>query len=213
VKPTLLAGLMILHAGVQAAELRSTVREEGGTPLADAVIVAVPEAAAPPAAARGGVAQVEQIDLEFVPGVKVIQAGTSVSFPNRDRVRHHVYSFSAPKRFDLPLYLGTPAQPVLFDVPGVVTIGCNIHDWMVGYIYVADSPYFAVSDGTGAARIELPPGRYAVRVWHPRFAAPDGKTRLLLDIGAGGAATEWRLSLKPDIRVRRAPGASRGTRY
>lgn len=211
-KRVLLVGLAAMQVA-QAGELRVTVRDEGGVPLPDAVVVAVPEGAAPLPAPRGRVEQIEQIDLEFVPGVKAIQVGTSVSFPNRDRVRHHVYSFSAPKRFDLPLYLGTPAQPVLFDAPGVVTIGCNIHDWMLGYIYVSESPYFAVSDGTGIAHVEVPPGRYAVRVWHPRYAAPDGKTRLLLDIGAAGAASEWRLALKPDIRVRRAPGASRGNRY
>src|SRR6266850_125182 len=123
------AGVALLHS-VHAADLRATVRDDQGRALADVVLVAVPDtpAAAP---ARSRLEQIEQIDLEFVPGVKAVQAGTAVSFPNRDHVRHHVYSFSQPKRFDLPLYVGTPAQPVVFDTPGVVTIGCNIHDWMV----------------------------------------------------------------------------------
>ena len=110
----------LAQAAAQSAELRARVLDQHGAPLADAVVVAVPAsglARTPPP--RGE--QVEQIDLEFVPGVKAIQAGTAVSFPNRDKVRHHVYSFSAPKRFDLPLYSGTPPQPVLFDLPGVVT--------------------------------------------------------------------------------------------
>jgi plastocyanin len=210
----LVAGCVAALSAAHGAELRATVRDEAGVPLADAVVVAVPEGAARSLAPRGHVEQIEQIDLEFVPGVKAIQAGTSVSFPNRDKVRHHVYSFSAPKRFDLPLYSGTPPQPVLFDVPGVVTIGCNIHDWMIGYLYVAESPYFAKSDAAGAARIaELPPGRYAVRVWHARLTGAEASTRRALDIPAAGAAVEWRLPLKPEMRVRRAPAASRDGHY
>jgi plastocyanin len=204
---------VLVQAGAQSAELSAVVRDERGAPLADAVVVAVPESGAA-RAPQPRVEQVEQIDLEFVPGVKAIQAGTAVSFPNRDKVRHHVYSFSAPKRFDLPLYAGTPPQPVLFDLPGVVTIGCNIHDWMIGYLYVAESPYFAKSDAAGAARIaDLPAGRYAVRVWHPRLATGEEATRRSLELGAAGATLEWRLALKPEVRVRRSPAAGHGGRY
>jgi len=203
--------IAILAPSALGAELRAVVRDEAGAALADAVVVAAPEGGAPPAA-RPRAEQIEQIDLEFVPRVKAIQAGTAVSFPNRDKVRHHVYSFSAPKRFDLPLYAGTPPKPVLFDVPGVVTIGCNIHDWMLGYIYVSDSPYFALSDAAGAARLELPPGRYVVRVWHPRLASPEAETRRSIEVREGGASLEWRLALKPEISVRR-PAAGRGSKY
>jgi plastocyanin len=208
--------LLLLACGAtmaQAADLRAVVRDDAGAPLADAVVVAVPDVAVP-RSARSGADQLEQIDLEFVPRVKVIQAGTALSFPNRDKVRHHVYSFSAPKRFDLPLYAGTPAQPVRFDVPGVVTIGCNIHDWMIGYIYVSESPFFAKTDASGAALIGgLAPGRYTVRAWHPRLAAAEEATRRGLELGAAGASLEWRLALKPEIAVRRAPAAGRGARY
>src|SRR5207244_3930054 len=107
-----------------------------------------------------------------------VLVGSPVSFPNRDDVRHHVYSFSPAKRFDLPLYVGTPAKPVVFDTPGVVIIGCNIHDWMVGYIYVSESPYFATTDADGRADLTgLPPGRYTARVWHPQLAGADDATR------------------------------------
>ena len=88
-------------------------------------------------------AVVDQVDKEFTPKVNAILVGTSVIFPNHDNVRHQVYSFSPAKRFELPLYAGVPAQPVVFDTPGVVVLGCNIHDWMVGYVYVSESPYFA----------------------------------------------------------------------
>jgi plastocyanin len=206
--------MLTLLPGAHAADLRATVRDDQGRPLADAVVVAIPEGAAP-AEARPRLDQIEQIDLEFVPRVKVIQAGTSVSFPNRDRVRHHVYSFSPAKRFELPLYHGTPAQPVVFDQPGVVTIGCNIHDWMIGYIYVSPSPYFAATAGDGAARIAaLPAGRYTVHVWHPHLAAGEESTRRHAELGAAGsAALEWVVALKPEARVRRAPAPGRGGRY
>jgi plastocyanin len=195
------------------AELRAVVRDAAGAALADAVVVAVPESGAAPAARRA-TEQIEQIDLEFVPYVKVIQAGTAVSFPNRDKVRHHVYSFSAAKRFDLPLYSGTPPQPVPFDAPGVVTIGCNIHDWMIGYVYVSESPHFARSDAAGMALIGgLAPGRYAVRVWHPRLASSEEATQRQVEVGPGGASPEWRLELKPDLRVRRAPARGQPGRY
>ena len=97
-----------------------------------------------------------------------VRTGTSVSFPNSDDIRHQVYSFSPAKRFELRLYQGTPSEPVLFDKPGLVVLGCNIHDWMLGYIYVTDDPWFAVSDEHGRAAIaDLPAGRYAVTLWHP----------------------------------------------
>jgi hypothetical protein len=136
-----------------------------------------------------------------------------VSFPNRDDVRHHVYSFSAPKRLDLPLYVGTPANPVVFDAPGVVTIGCNIHDWMVGYIYVSESPYYGTSGADGAVTLgALPPGRYSVRVWHAQLAAAEESTRRTLDVQASQSA-EWSIALKPEVRIRRTPAGSRGGRY
>jgi len=210
----MLAAILALAPGAQAADLRATVRDDRGRPVADAVVVAVPGDASPQAG-RARVEQVEQIDLEFVPHVKAIQAGTAVSFPNRDTVRHHVYSFSPARRFELPLYVGTPAQPVLFDQPGVVAIGCNIHDWMVGYLYVSPSPHFAATGAQGSARIAgLPAGRYTVHVWHPRLAAAEETTSRQAELGAEGtAALEWVVALKPETRVRRAPASRHGGRY
>jgi plastocyanin len=198
--------------GALGAELRATVRDEQGKPVAHAVIVALPEAAVPGARA---LEQVEQIDFEFVPHVKAIQAGTAVSFPNRDQVRHHVYSFSQAKRFELPLYVGTPARPVVFDQPGVVVIGCNIHDWMLGYIYVSPSPYFATTGADGAALVTgLPAGRYTVRVWHPRLAAAEETTSRRTELAAAGdKAMEWIVALKPEARIRRAPAPGGRGRY
>jgi plastocyanin len=205
-------GLASVSAG--GADLRATVKSDQGKPVADAVVIAVPEGG-PPRALRPQPEQIEQVDQEFVPRVKPILVGSAVSFPNRDSVRHHVYSFSSAKRFELPLYVGTPARPVVFDAPGVVTIGCNIHDWMIAYIYVSESPYFAKTGADGAALIpDLPAGKYTVRVWHPQLAAAEETTRRPAELaGTGLAELAWTIALKPEVRVRRAPASGRGGRY
>lgn len=111
----------------------------------------------------------------FIPYLSVVQTGTPIDFPNNDTVRHHVYSFSPAKVFELKLYAGKPEKPVVFDKPGVVVLGCNIHDKMVAYVVVVDTPWSAVSAADGSARIaDLPPGEYSLRVWHPRrLGMPD----------------------------------------
>jgi hypothetical protein len=133
--------------------------------------------------------------------------GSPVYFPNKDNVRHHVYSFSPAKRFELPLYAGTPADPVVFDRPGIVTVGCNIHDWMIGYIYVADTPYLGGTGADGRARLaNLPPGGYVLRVWHPRMESPEESTRRPVTLERAQAVDlAWQVKLKPSVRPRRAP--------
>jgi hypothetical protein len=147
--------------------------------------------------------------------VKPVLVGSTVAFPNRDSVRHHVYSFSPAKRFELPLYAGMPSQPVLFDKAGVVVLGCNIHDWMVGYVYVSESPWFAKTGADGSTVIaELPPRRYVVRVWHAQQEGGEDATRRIVDVAAGRhAEVEWTLALTPEVRVRRAPTATHGGHY
>ena len=204
--------LVVMAQGARAADLDATVRNERGEPVVEAVVVAVPDVAAPKPS-RPKLEQVEQIDQEFVPRVKPVLVGSAVSFPNRDSVRHHVYSFSPAKRFDLPLYVGTPANPVVFDTTGVVTIGCNIHDWMVGYIYVAESPYYATTDAKGRARLSgLPPGGYTVRVWHPQLAVAEETTKRRVEL-PNASSEEWQLALKPEVRIRRAPAPRGSGRY
>jgi plastocyanin len=155
-------------ASLHAATLELTVTDARGAPLEDAVAYATPRERSPAAPKPAAVAQK---DKQFVPFVSVVQAGAPVSFPNRDPFRHHVYSFSPAKNFEIKLYAGTPADPIVFDKPGEVVLGCNIHDSMLGYIYVVDTPYFAKTDRNGRARIELPPGDYELMSWHPAQAA------------------------------------------
>lgn len=112
--------------------------------------------------------QIAQQDKHFVPTVSVVRVGASVSFPNRDTVRHHVYSFSPAKTFDIRLYSGTPASPVVFDKPGLVVLGCNIHDWMLAYVKVVDSPWFGKTDSAGELVLAgVPSGEYVLRAWYP----------------------------------------------
>jgi plastocyanin len=202
-------GLVMVVIGVAtgagAAELTAVIKDQAGAPVVDAVVVAVPKSGAPPSA-RPGREVVDQIDKEFVPYVKAILVGAAVNFPNKDNIRHHVYSFSPAKTFELPLYSGTPATPVIFDRPGVVTIGCNIHDWMIAYIYVAESPYFATTGPEGRVRLDnLPPGAYTVRVWHPRLEGTEDLTSRAVTVGAGATDAAWQLTLRQAPRPRRAP--------
>ena len=199
----------------EAAEIAALVKGAKGEPVSEAVVVAIPVDGAPKAPGPTGVETVDQINHEFVPRVKIVLAGASVSFPNKDNVRHHVYSFSPAKRFELPLYAGTPAVPVLFDKPGVVVLGCNIHDWMVGYIYVSESPYFAKTGADGKAVIaDLPARAYTVRVWHPQMEGAEEATRTPADLSRSRRAeVAWELKLKPDFRAHRVPHGRGTGRY
>lgn len=154
-----------------AAPVTIDVRGVGGAPVAGAVVtVEVPGVAAP--RAREGYA-VEQRNIQFQPNVLIVPVGASVAFPNRDKVRHHVYSFSKPKKFDLKLYGREDARSVVFDKPGVVSLGCNIHDAMSGFIVVVNTPFASQTDSAGRATLQgVPAGAATVRVWHPSIRAP-----------------------------------------
>jgi plastocyanin len=150
-----------------AASVQATVRDAAGRPVADAVVYAVP--ASGTSEAHGKTMAVEQVDREFVPYVTVVQTGTTVTFPNRDPIMHHVYSFSPAKTFEIKLYTGKSPVALVFDKPGAVTLGCNIHDWMIGYVFVVSTPYFGKSDASGVASMrDMPAGSYDVHVWHPQ---------------------------------------------
>jgi plastocyanin len=151
------------------ATLAVGVTDMAGTPLADAAVYAEPlSGQAAPKSLH--MVEIEQKKRKFLPLVTVIQTGTEISFPNNDTVKHHVYSFSPAKTFDLPLYSGKTAAPQLFDKSGTVVLGCNIHDQMIAYVEVVNTPYFAKTDAAGMAKLEnLPSGKYALKAWHFRL--------------------------------------------
>jgi plastocyanin len=175
---------MAMAPAARAAAVEVVARDAAGQPVADAAVYAVSAAGGSEARAHPTVA-VEQADREFVPYVSVIQAGTVVTFPNRDPILHHVYSFSPAKAFEIKLYSGKSPTEVLFDHVGVVTLGCNIHDWMVGYIVVVPTPYFARTDSAGVAHLrDLPAGAYELRAWHPQQRAAVAAQALTLAANA-----------------------------
>ena len=206
------AGLTLLWGALpgRAAELRVLVKDHHGKLIEDAVVLATPSDPKVAQRAKPPPDAVDQVDKQFVPYVKAVFLGSKVRFPNSDHIRHQVYSFSPAKKFELPLYAGTDAPPVVFDKPGVVVLGCNIHDWMVGYIYVSETPFFAKTEAAGKATIDdLPPGEYTVRVWHPSMEHGEDSTTRRVTLSAEGPANiEWDVSLKPTFRIPRVSGAA-----
>ena len=180
-------GLALAANATRAASIEVQVRDAGGNPLGDTAVYAVPASGG--SETRYARAAVEQFDREFLPYVTVIQVGTTVTFPNRDPILHHVYSFSPAKPFEIKLYTGRSPKAELFDKPGVITIGCNIHDWMIGYILVVSTPYFAKMDASGNARLrDLRPGAYEVYAWHPlQRGAALAPVNVTLDTAASAA--------------------------
>ncbi|MFJ2993511.1 methylamine utilization protein [Pandoraea sp. NPDC087047] len=171
-RPALWGGRLVALAlaafGAIAHARDFQVHDSTGAALGDAVVYLTPEDAGAPVT-RAAPASIVQNHKMFMPLVTVVQKGAAVDFPNRDDIAHDVYSLSEAKRFELKLYRGRSRQ-VVFDKPGVVTIGCNIHDMMIAYVVVVDTPYFAKTGANGHGELpRLPAGRYRIAVWHPRL--------------------------------------------
>ncbi|SAL44893.1 hypothetical protein AWB74_01906 [Caballeronia arvi] len=179
-----------------AATIRAQIVDDAGAPVQDAIVYALPVSGKLPAAKPAG-AIIDQIRRRFVPMVSVVQTGASVTFPNKDNFEHDVYSFSPPKRFELNLYHGVPANPVVFDKPGLVVMGCNIHDSMVAYLLIVDTPWFAKTDASGAAVIEnMPADSYRLIAWHFRQRDPNAQPTQKLSVAADVTA-KFALPLRP----------------
>jgi len=188
--PAVLAALLwaLAAAGpARAATLVITVQTSDGHPLQGAVVTAHP-LDGPARKPQPIKAVMDQVNREFAPDLLVIPVGSTVTFPNSDSVSHQIYSFSPARRFQLPLYRGTPYPPVHFDQAGVVTLGCNIHDEMVGYLVVTDAPYYGRTDPKGAWSSELTRGRYRITIWHPRMRDEAADLERELTIGEGDHA-------------------------
>ncbi|WP_438479446.1 methylamine utilization protein [Oleiharenicola lentus] len=178
-----------------------------GDPVSDVVVALIPVGQTAPLLAPKDSA-IAQRDQEFTTYVTVVQEGAKVAFPNNDSVQHHVYSLSKPKKFELPLYNPGQTESFMFDVSGTVTLGCNIHDWMIAYLIVVPTPYFAKSDETGSVSVKAPAGIYRVEIIHPRLAKNITEETLLTD--GGTKSKDYTLTLKPDRRIRRGLDAKSG---
>lgn len=197
------AALFVIFSGLLSmnaigASLSVQVTDPAGAPLNEAVIYAMPlHGTVPPAKPTEIV--IDQIKRHFVPMISVARTGTSVRFPNKDNFEHDVYSFSTAKLFHLNLYHGQAAQPVLFDKPGLVVMGCSIHDQMIAYLLVVDTPYFAKTDASGVAHIaNLPADTYKVRVWYYKMTDPNHLVEADIAATADAKPVKVAVALKAD---------------
>lgn len=178
----------------QAAAVEVRVSDADGRPLPDAVVFLESREAREAVRPLAGV-EIAQSERRFTPSVSVVTVGSAVSFPNRDTVRHHVYSFSPTKRFEIKLYVGTPAHPVVFDQPGIAVLGCNIHDQMVAWVVVVDTPWYGRTDAQGRwASAQVPAGDYRLRVWHAGLPVGEVPSNQPLRVEAGGGTAAVRLA-------------------
>jgi plastocyanin len=204
-----LLGLTAVASGAFGRTISGQVLGADGKPVANAVVFVQEPAAMQPAAASQP-AIMDQFNKTFVPETLPIAVGTQVRFPNRDQIRHHVYSFSRPKRFELPLYKGEDAPPVLFDKPGVVKIGCNIHDWMSAVILVLPNDRFAVTKEDGTFSLPgLDAGTYMIAAWHTQSRDKTEDIAQRVEVAGNDPQVNFKLSLAPA----RSRPATRGARW
>lgn len=182
---------LLCSAAVLAAPVTVQVTDGTGKPLAEAVVYVLVKGQ--PQHTSSATAEIAQRERQFVPSVSVVQTGTAVSFPNFDTVRHHVYSFSPIRTFELKLYAGTPAKPVVFDKPGTAALGCNVHDRMNAWVHVVDTPLFARTDARGEATLEVPAGAHLLRGWHPAMGEAGLPAEVALQVGGGALRAALRL--------------------
>lgn len=188
--------LAVIHLPANAAGgITVHVADASGKPVSDAVVYLDADIGQQlPKPQKSG--EISQKGLKFIPLVTVVQTGSKIYFPNNDKVRHHIYSFSAPHKFDQKLYSGTTAEPQTFDKPGTVVLGCNIHDQMIAYVRIVDTPYFGKTDASGAVTVDAPAGRYVLKAWHPGIVGGQAMEQpvRLSDIAADAS---FKMTLKP----------------
>ena len=190
------------------AQFRVVTADATGSAVTDAVVTLRP-AVRPRLPVPAEPVVIQQLDREFVPRVTVVAVGTRVSLPNNDVVPHSVYSFSAAKPFEFDVYVGSSPQVLTLDKTGLITLGCNIHDWMVGYVVVVDTPFAQSTDARGAASfVNVPEGDYELRVWHPQQKAGDHTSQIsIVEPGQPQAVTvdvsPPRARYKPPLTLKR----------
>lgn len=172
---SLLLVIALLTTPAFAGPLSVRVVDASGKPVRDAVVTLRPLGRAAPAPKPGAGYTIEQRNLQFHPFVSIVPVGANVTFPNFDVTRHHVYSFSAAKRFEFKLFAKDQSRSIKVDRPGTIAVGCNIHDQMSAFLFVTDTAWTARTDSNGAVMFrDAPAGAVAIGVWHPYLRAPDG---------------------------------------
>jgi plastocyanin len=170
---TVVLGALCALSSLQAATIATQIKDRNGNGVPNAVVYAVPVGVAIPPVLAGTSAWVEQNQMKYEPFVSVVQKGTQMRFPNRDRADHHVKVLSGPQFFEFQIYNRKEPTPVILDKPGQITLQCLLHNWMNAHIYVVDTPYFVKTTKTGSGVLqELPAGEYDVFVTHPNVLFP-----------------------------------------
>ncbi len=190
---------LVVASPALAADLTVTVRDSKGAPVEDAVVTL--ESAA--SAGAGPIRfpwpyRMVQRDIAFHPFVLIVPVGAEVRFPNNDKVRHHVYSFSAAKKFQLKLYGEDESRSVVFDKAGTVGLGCNIHDRMMAFIDVVDTPWAAKTSGGVAVLADAPSGPAVLTVWHPFMTGKPVRRSIVLP-ARGQPAEAAVIDLRPPV--------------
>jgi len=201
---TLALGALLSAVTASARSLDIDVVSAKGHPLSYAAVLAGWESAeSAPVPLIPAV--MNQQHMTFVPHMLIVPTGSPVVFPNQDKTRHHVYSFSRTKTFDIKLYIGRPERPIVFDTPGVVTLGCNIHDQMQAYIVVSDQPRWAITDEHGHARIsDLPDRPVTLTIWQPWMNSEQTRVQRTVALGVN------RISITLDVAPPPAPPTTSG---
>lgn len=182
------------------ATLALSIKQANGMPVRDAVVMVYPKTGGAAGTIRfGWKNDMAQQNIAFSPGTLIVPAGATVRFPNRDKVRHSIYSFSKAAKIDIELYGRDETRTHTFAVPGSVSLGCKIHDQMRGYIKVVDTPYAAKTDQNGQVKIpQLPGGAATVKVWHPALRSRTGEHVEAVSLAAGQATSR---AIAVDLRA------------
>lgn len=196
--------ILFVRGNAFAANLDVVVTDTGGKPAVSAVVSLEPVSGnAPRLGSLAGEAVIDQQHETFIPLVRVIRRGGSITFTNNDHTTHQVYSFSPIKQFEYEIDKGQHSPAVVFDKPGIAAIGCNIHDNMVAFVYVADSPWTAMTDASGHAQLHgVPAGNYHASVWHPKLIP--GRQPPVIDVAVSELPSP--LSLKIPLLGGEMPG-------
>lgn len=173
------------------------VTNESGKPVPNAVVTIKPNGEKSPPMRSTGTYRVEQKNMQFSPFLSVVPVGSSVAFPNLDSVKHHVYSFSAAKKFELKLFARDQSRSVLLDKAGIVAVGCNIHDQMSAYIFVTDTVWTVRTDASGYVTFrDAPKKTSTVAVWHPLLRAPGGSVSKQVALSAANQTENFSVKMR-----------------
>jgi plastocyanin len=192
-----LGATVLLARPAAAADVTVVVRDAAGQPVKDAVAMLRTGAPAAQPIKFAWPYKVSQHDIQFDPFVLVVPVGSDVTFPNQDKVRHHVYSFSAAKKFQLKLYGREENRTVKFDKAGVVALGCNIHDQMIAFVMVVDTPYAGKTDASGQVVLRgVPAGAGKLTVWHPYMKSARNEQARPITVGQNGGREAFAVDLR-----------------